>query len=134
MNNITIAGYIGQDAELRHMPNGDPVAKFSVGDSQGKDSQGKDKETIWWNCQLFGKRSQSLVSFLVKGQAVTISGSVTNIKQYTDKNGMQKISTDVRVNDVARQGGQKDSATQQTKPAPKPKQNDFAEDDSDVPF
>ena len=126
MNSITIAGLLGKDAEVRSLPNGDPVANFSIGDSQGK-----DKDPIWWNCQLFGKRAESLSQYLVKGQSVTITGSISQ-RKYTDKNGQEKVSTDVRVNDVALQGGRKESAPQQTRP--KPKQNDFDGNDSDVPF
>jgi single-strand DNA-binding protein len=127
MNNLTIAGQLGKDAEVRFLPNGDPVANFSIADSQGK-----DKDAIWWNCQLFGKRAESLAQYLVKGQAVTITGSVSQ-RKYIDKNGQERISTDVRVNDVALQGGKKEGAApQQSKPAPSPK--GFADMDDDVPF
>lgn len=127
MNNLTVAGQLGRDAEVRFLPNGDPVANFSIADSQGK-----DKDAIWWNCQLFGKRAESLAQYLTKGQAVTITGSVSQ-RKYTDKNGVEKISTDVRVNDVALQGGRKEIATSQTKPNSQSKTVENM-DDSDVPF
>jgi len=110
MNNITIAGQLGRDAEVRYLPNGDPVANFSVADSQGK-----DKPTIWWNCQLFGKRAESLSQYLVKGQSVAVSGNVTQ-RTYTDKQGIEKISTEIRVSDLALQGGKREESSQ---PAPK---------------
>ena len=72
MNNITIAGSLGRDAELKHLSSGDSICNFSIADSQGR-----DKPTIWWNCSLFGKRADSLAQYLTKGQAVTVSGSVT---------------------------------------------------------
>jgi len=129
MNNITVAGQLGRDAEVRYLPNGDPVANFSIADSQGK-----DKDAIWWNCQLFGKRAESLSQYLTKGQAVTITGSVSQ-RKYTDKNGVEKISTDVRVNDVALQGGRKESTPQQTqKPQSKPLSDFDDMDDSKIPF
>jgi len=128
MNNLTVAGQLGKDAEVRFLPNGDPVANFSVADSQGK-----DKDTIWWNCQLFGKRAESLAQYLTKGQSVTITGSVSQ-RKYTDKHGVEKISTDVRVNDVALQGGRKESATPQAQ-KPKPQGGSFEDmDDSSIPF
>lgn len=46
MNSITIAGALGKDSELRSIPSGEQVLSFSVADSQGR-----DKPTIWWNCQ-----------------------------------------------------------------------------------
>jgi single-strand DNA-binding protein len=133
MNSLTIAGQLGRDAEVRFLPNGDPVANFSVADSQGK-----DKDAIWWNCQLFGKRAESLGQYLTKGQSVTITGSVSQ-RKYTDKNGVEKISTDVRVNDVALQGGKRDETPRQAAPqrqqASKPSNRGGFEDmNDDIPF
>jgi single-strand DNA-binding protein len=127
MNNLTIAGQLGRDAEVRFLPNGDPVANFSIADSQGK-----DKDAIWWNCQLFGKRAESLAQYLTKGQAVTITGSVSQ-RKYTDKNGVEKISTDVRVNDVALQGGRKEGVAPQAA-KPKNQGSGFENMDDDIPF
>jgi single-strand DNA-binding protein len=133
MNNLTVAGQLGRDAEVRFLPNGDPVANFSIADSQGK-----DKDAIWWNCQLFGKRAESLAQYLTKGQAVTITGSVSQ-RKYTDKNGVEKISTDVRVNDVALQGGKREATQsqqpQQRQQAQQPSNSGgFADMDDDLPF
>lgn len=110
MNSITIVGQLGKDSEIRFLSNGDPVCSFSVADSQGK-----DKPTIWWNCSLFGKRAESLQKYLVKGQSVTVVGSVSE-RDWTDKEGNKRKQIDVRVNDVALQGGRKESS----EPAPAP--------------
>lgn len=138
MNSITIAGQLGKDAEIKYLNNGDPVASFSVADSQGK-----DKPTIWWRCSLFGKRADSLAPYLLKGQAVTVIGTLTE-REYTDKDGMQKKAQEVRVNDVALQGGKREEApAQRQAPAPRPQartaaaapaSSGFDDMDSDVPF
>jgi single-strand DNA-binding protein len=103
MNVITIAGQLGRAAEVKHLNSGDAICNFSIADSMGK-----DKGTIWWNCSLFGKRAESLAPYLVKGQAVTVSGTVSE-REWTDKDGAKRKSMDVRVNDVALQGGRRDS-------------------------
>jgi single-strand DNA-binding protein len=139
MNNITVAGVLGKDAEIRHMPNGDPVASFSVADSQGR-----DKPTIWWMCQLFGKRAETLSQYLLKGGAVTVSGNVSE-REWTDKDGQKRKSMDIRVNDVALQGGRKEQAQSSYAPpssARAPAQQaqhpagggGFEDMDSDIPF
>lgn len=134
MNNITVAGTLGRDAEIKYMPNGDPVASFSVADSQGK-----DKQTIWWNASLFGKRAESLAPYLLKGGAVTISGNVTE-REWTDKDGQKRKSMDIRVSDVALQGGRKDEAPRaapQAARAPAPQAAggfEGLDDGSDIPF
>lgn len=132
MNNLTIAGSLGRDAEVKYLANGDAVASFSVADSAGR-----DKPTIWWNCSMFGKRGESLAPYLLKGASVTVSGSVTE-REWTDKDGQKRKSMDVRVSDVALQGGKRDAApqaapAQRTAPAQRPAPAyDF--DSSDIPF
>ena len=127
MNVITVAGTLGKDAELKKMTNGDAICNFSVADSQGR-----DKPTIWWNCGLYGKRAESLSQYLTKGQAVTVTGSVSE-REWTDKEGNKRKSMDVRVSDVALQGGRRDAEPQQERrQAPAPQQSSI--DDDDVPF
>lgn len=131
MNNITIAGQLGKDAETRYLPNGDAVCNFSVADSQGK-----DKPTIWWRCSLFGKRAESLAPYLMKGQAVTVSGQVTE-REY-QKDGAAMKAMEIRVQDVALQGGKRDAAPA-PRQAPAPQRQaaspaDDWDDGSDVPF
>lgn len=126
MNNITVAGTLGKDCEIKQTANGNTIANFSVADSMGR-----DKGTIWWNCQLWGKRAESLSSYLVKGQAVTVSGTVTE-REWTDKEGAKRKSIDITVSDVALQGGRRESSEpQQERRSPKQQQS-F--DDSDIPF
>ena len=135
MNSITIAGQLGRDAELRFLPDGTPVCAFSVADSQGR-----DKPTIWWACSLFGKRGESLAQYLTKGQAVTVTGNVTQ-REWTDKDGTPRKSMDVRVQDVALQGGRRDegAAPKQSdapakKTASKAASSGFDDMDSEIPF
>lgn len=147
MNSLTLTGNLGKDAETRFLADGTAVCSFSVADSMGR-----DKPSIWWSCALFGKRAESLGQYLTKGQQVTVVGTVTE-REYTDKNGQQRKSMDVRVQDVALQGGKRDqqdggnqqAPQQQRQAAPAPRQapptrqapvarSGFAEDDSDIPF
>lgn len=130
MNNLTIAGNVAKDTEVRYLPNGDPVASFSVADNQGK-----DKQAIFWRCSLFGKRAESLAPYLVKGQAVTVSGTVTE-REY-QKDGTTHKSMEIRVSDVALQGGNRSmSPTPPAKPAAAPAKaaSGFDDMDSDIPF
>ena len=118
------------------MPDGKPVLQFSVADSAGR-----DKPTIWWNCQLFGKRAETLQQYLGKGQQVAVSGNVTE-REWKDKDGQPRKSMDIRVNDVALQG--RPQGEQREAPAPKaaPRQapkpgsqgSGFDDMDDDIPF
>lgn len=139
MNNITVAGQLGKDCESRVLQDGTAVTSFSVADSQGR-----DKPTIWWNCSLFGKRAEALSQYLTKGQAVAVSGTISE-REWMDKDGNKRKSMDIRVADVALQGGKREQGAtegyqggtgQKDKPQPArhPKPADDFADDSDIPF
>ena len=138
MNVIIITGTLGRDMEQRAMPNGDPVGNFSVADSQGR-----DKPTIWWNCQLFGKRVAALAPYLLKGQQVTVAGTVTE-REWVDREGGKRKQMEIRVSDLALQGGKREPSAepapaQRAAPAPRlapaPSGGHGFEDMSDdVPF
>jgi single-strand DNA-binding protein len=135
MNSLTITGNLGKDCETRFLADGTAIASFSVADSMGK-----DKPSIWWNCSLFGKRGEALAQYLTKGQTVTVIGTVTE-REYQNKDGQTVKTMDVRVQDVALQGGKRDS--QQSAPAPRPAPaarqaprpaSGFDDMDSEIPF
>lgn len=132
MNSISISGNLGRDSETRFLPNGDPVCSFSVADSMGK-----DKGAIWWNCSLFGKRAEALGQYLMKGQQVTVIGTVSK-REWKDKDGTPKTSMDVRVQDVALMGGKRDDAQRQAAPRPAAKSaaggSGFDDMSDDIPF
>ena len=126
MNVITVAGQLGRDAELKQVGE-NVVLNFSVADSQGR-----EKPTIWWNCGLWGKRGESLKQYLLKGQNVTVSGSLTE-REYTDKDGVKRKAQEIRVNEVALQGG-KPSGEQAPRPTPKSAGSGFDDMPDDMPF
>jgi single-strand DNA-binding protein len=121
MNFVSISGSLGKDSEKRALSDGTPVLSFSVADGY---TQGGQKHTIWWSCALFGKRADSLQQYLTKGQAVTVLGTVSE-REWTDKEGMKRKSMDVRVNDIALQGGKRDNNQAQSKQAPSDDFNDI---------
>ena len=125
MNVITVAGQLGKDSERRALSDGTPVLSFSLADSQGK-----DKLTIWWNCSMFGKRADSLQQYLTKGQSVTVVGTVSE-REWTDKDGQKRKSMDVRVNDIALQGGKREVGNQSEGSK---QESNFDDMDNDIPF
>ncbi len=108
MNSISVSGNLGKDAELRSTTKGEQVLSFSVADRQGL-----DKPTIWWNCQLWGKRAATLEPYLKKGQPVTVAGTVSE-REWDDKEGKTRKSMEIRVNDVALQGGKPEGNRQES--------------------
>ena len=130
MNNWNFTGNLGNDAEQKYTAGGDSVVSFSVGVKSGF---GEKATTTWARCQMWGKRGESVLPYLTKGQLVGISGEV-NMREWQDKEGQKKQSLEVRVNDLTLLGkkdGQQNQAQPLQERKPKPKFDDLGDD---VPF
>ena len=101
INILSAIGNISRNAEIRYLANGDSVASFSFALSSG---YGDKQITTWLNCSLWGKRAETLAQMLLKGTKIGISGELTN-RPYKAKDGTEKFSLDLRVNDVTLLGG-----------------------------
>ncbi len=74
MQNITISGNVGKDAELRTVRDSQ-VLSFNVGVKNGF---GKDAGSVWYRCSLWGKAAEVFAGILKKGTKVFISGELTH--------------------------------------------------------
>ena len=106
MNQLNAIGNIGQSAELKYLPDSTPVAQFSFALQAG---YGDKQVTTWLRCSIFGKRAETLAPMLTKGTRIGITGELTN-RPYTDKQGVEKHSLELRVSDVTLLGN-KDAST-----------------------
>ena len=95
MKNITIAGGITRDAELR-TAGSDKVLGFSVAVSEGF---GDKKRTLYFDCNLWGKRGETLAGMLTKGSKVAVAGDLST----REHNGKTYLT--IRANEVTLMGG-----------------------------
>jgi single-strand DNA-binding protein len=114
MQTITIAGNVGKDAETKQV-SGNNVTEWSVGVSAGR-----DKETTWYRCSLWGVRGEKIAGYIRKGDKITVAGSLT-AGVYDGKPDMK-----INVSEVTLQGGKREGGAG----------GGFGggADDSDVPF
>ncbi len=79
INQLTIVGFVGKNAETKYLANGTPVVKFSVATRKAwKDEQGEWKDrTQWHNVIAYGKGFEPIAERLVKGSLVFVQGELT---------------------------------------------------------
>ena len=111
MNSLSAIGNISRDAELRFTPNQDAICSFSFALNSGF---GDKQVTTWLNCNVWGTRAEKLAPMLLKGTKVGIQGELTN-RPYKAKDGTEKFSLEVRVNDLTLLGGKGDTSTSPSK-------------------
>ena len=134
MNSWSLTGNIGNDADQRFIESGESIVNFSVAVKSGYGAKAK---TIWARCSMFGKRGESVLPYLKKGQLVGVYGELS-VDEYTDKSGTKCFSINVRVNDLTLLGrnyGDNAIAHQEREPEQKYQSNlNNDMEDDDIPF
>jgi single-strand DNA-binding protein len=100
VNKVILVGNLGQDPEVRYMPNGGAVANMTLATSESwRDKQtGETKEkTEWHRVVLFGKLAEVAGEYLKKGSQVYIEGSLQT-RKWQDQGGQERYTTEVVVN------------------------------------
>ncbi len=99
-NSVLLIGNLGKDPELKSFENGNALAKVSIATKEVyKDANGdKRTETQWHNLVGWGKTAELMGSLLTKGKEVAIRGKLIH-RDYQDKEGNKRYTTEVVVNE-----------------------------------
>jgi single-strand DNA-binding protein len=107
INKVILVGNLGADPETRYTANGGAITNIRLATSEAwKDKQtGENQErTEWHRVVLFGKLGEIAGEYLKKGRQVYIEGALRTNK-YTDKEGVERYSTDIVANEMQMLGG-----------------------------
>jgi single-strand DNA-binding protein len=107
VNKVILVGNLGADPETRYTATGGAITNIRLATSEAwKDKQtGENQErTEWHRVVLFGKLGEIAGEYLKKGRQVYIEGSLRTNK-YTDKEGVERYSTDIVANEMQMLGG-----------------------------
>lgn len=100
VNKVILIGNLGQDPEVRYLPQGGAVTNITLATSESwRDKQsGEMKEkTEWHRVVLFGKLAEIAGEYLRKGSQVYIEGQLQT-RKWQDQQGQERYSTEVVVN------------------------------------
>jgi single-strand DNA-binding protein len=111
VNKVILLGNLGRDPETRYTTGGDAVTNLNIATSeQWKDKSGEKQErTEWHRVVLFGRQAEVAGEYLKKGRSVYIEGRLQT-RKYTDKDGVEKYSTEIVADRMQLIGGGRDAA------------------------
>ena len=142
INKVIVVGNLGKDPELRHTPQGQAVANFSVATSEtwNDKSGSKQERTEWHRIVVWGKLGELCSKYLTKGRQVYVEGRLQT-RSWDDKDGQKRYTTEIVANTVqflgsgANASGPRDSYQEQNDPfgAPPSFENNANAAD-DIPF
>ena len=102
VNKVILVGNLGGDAELRYTPGGTAVAKLRIATTEtwtDRNSGQRQERTEWHNVDLWAKQAETLHEYLRKGRQIYVEGSLRT-RQWDDRDGNKRYSTDVRADRV----------------------------------
>lgn len=113
LNKVTLIGNLGSDPEIRSTPGGGRVAQFSLATSRTWNDQngGKQEKTEWHRCVVWNSKGSQLADivekYVKKGEKLYVEGRI-EYRQWQDKDGQTKYSTEINVRELLLLGGRRD--------------------------
>jgi single-strand DNA-binding protein len=100
---ITIAGNLVDDPELRFTPAGQPVARFRVASTPRFLDKGtnewKDGDSLFLTCNVWRQAAENVAESLTRGMRVIVSGRLRQ-RSYETKEGEKRTVYEIEVDDV----------------------------------
>jgi single-strand DNA-binding protein len=112
LNKVTLIGNLGNDPEVRSTTGGNRVATFSLATSRSwNDASGsKQEKTEWHRCVVWNTKSSQLADiverYVKKGDKLYVEGRI-EYRQWQDKDGQTRYSTEINVRELIMLGGGK---------------------------
>ncbi|MDA1306595.1 MAG: single-stranded DNA-binding protein [Acidobacteria bacterium] len=106
VNKAVLIGNLGRDAEMRFTQGGTAVATVSIATTEhftDRDGQ-KREDTQWHRIVIWGKTAESIQPYLTKGKQIYVEGKIQT-REWTDKEGKQVKTTEIRADRVVLLGG-----------------------------
>jgi len=158
LNQVCIAGNLGQDVELRYTQAGLAIANLNIAVNEHfKDSNGEpQKRTHWFRATAFGRTAEIAGEYLQKGSKVGIGGKLVQ-RTWQDTEGNNRSSVEIRIDqlellgsgngnggnqsqgDERQHGGQQQTGSTQSQSKPSQQQQYHGDAyeppiDEDIPF
>ena len=148
VNKVILVGNLGNDPEVRYMPNGNAVANVSLATSdtwKDKSTGEQQEKTEWHRVVFFNRLAEIVEQYVKKGTKLYVEGRLQT--RSWEQDGVKRYSTEVVANEMqmldSRGGVSQDFGGSQMAAAPAaqpsqqqaaaPPQN-FDNFDDDIPF
>jgi single-strand DNA-binding protein len=100
---ITIAGNLVDDPELRFTPAGQPVARFRVASTprfrDNATGEWKDGDSLFLTCNVWRQAAENVAESLTRGMRVIVSGRLRQ-RSYETKEGEKRTVYEIEADDV----------------------------------
>jgi single-strand DNA-binding protein len=104
LNSVNLVGRVGGDPDVKYFESGKVKAKLSLAVNR----QSKNKETDWFELEIWGKTAEVAANYVRKGSLIGISGSL-KIDRWDDRtSGAQRSKPVIKVDKLDLLGSKND--------------------------
>ncbi|MBN1967741.1 MAG: single-stranded DNA-binding protein [Candidatus Delongbacteria bacterium] len=112
LNKVLLIGNLGKDPEVKYLPSGIKVAKFSLATAERfKSGDDWEEKTEWHNITCFNKLAERAGDQLKKGTNIYIEGRISTSSWEVD--GEKKYRTEIIANSLLVLGNRKENPNAQ---------------------
>ena len=125
VNKCILVGNLGRDAEIRNTNGGTQVASLRLATTDRQKNQAGEwtDHTEWHSVVCFGKLAELMDRFGKKGKQLYVEGRIQT-REYTDKDGNKRWSTEIIAGEIRLLGGARDDAGQSSGQSRAPARDD----------
>lgn len=112
VNKVILIGNLGNDPDMRYMPNGEPVANISIATSEtwnDKNTGEKREKTEWHRVVAYRRTAEIIGQYTRKGSKLYVEGRLQT-RKWTDQSGQQRYTTEIVADNIqmldSRSGGE----------------------------
>ncbi|MGC6299151.1 single-stranded DNA-binding protein [Pasteurella multocida] len=126
VNKVIIVGNLGNDPEIRTMPNGDLVAKISVATSESwidKNTGERKTQTEWHSIVFYRRQAEICGQYLKKGSKVYVEGRLKT-RKWQDQSGQERYITEILADKIVLLDSKQSASAGNGGPPPAQQQHD----------
>lgn len=148
VNKVILVGNLGNDPDVRYMPNGNAVANVSLATSDSwkdKNTGEQQERTEWHRVVFFNRLAEIVEQYVKKGSKIYVEGRLQT--RSWEQDGVKRYTTEIVASEMQMldsrgsagsdfgdsQSSQQSQPAAQSKPAQSAPQN-FDNFDDDIPF
>ena len=114
LNKVIIMGNISNEVELKQTQSGTSVCSFNVAVNRySKDPA--EKKVDFLTVVAWSAKADFVSRYFKKGQAIIVCGRLEN-REWSDKNGNKRISTEIIAEEISFAGGKETSSEAKSEP------------------
>ena len=133
LNKVVLMGRLTADPELKATINRVTVTSFCIAVDRRYQPKEGDRQTDFLYCVAWKSTAEFICKFFKQGDLIAVAGEIQT-RKYTDRNGNNRVATEIVVNEASFCGGKNNSDSNSGEAITDPADFEVLSNGEDLPF